>query len=41
MRFLAAWFSNPGEYWLNIFLLIIAVAIGVWVIRKIQAKKKV
>jgi hypothetical protein len=40
MRFLAAWLYNPEEYWPNILLLICVVAVGVWIVRKIQARKK-
>ena len=40
MRLLAAWFGNPTEYWPNILGLIVVVAVGVFVIRKVQAKRK-
>jgi hypothetical protein len=40
MRFLAAWFSDPVEYWPNLIGLIVIVALGAFIIRKIQAKSK-
>lgn len=39
MRLIAAWFGNPAEYWVNILGLIV-VAIGVFIIRKVQAARK-
>lgn len=41
MRLLAAWFGNPAEYWPNILSLIIVVSVGVFIIRKIQAKRRI
>jgi hypothetical protein len=40
MRLLAAWLSNPIEYWPQILLLIAIVTIGVWSIRKLQARRR-
>ncbi|HEY8269341.1 MAG TPA: hypothetical protein VIG33_00510 [Pseudobdellovibrionaceae bacterium] len=40
MRFLAAWFPNPGEYWMNIVILILFIAASVWGLRKIQSKRR-
>ncbi|MGZ3742461.1 MAG: hypothetical protein ACXWRE_01270 [Pseudobdellovibrionaceae bacterium] len=40
MRFLATWLGNPGEYWLNIVLLVVLIAAGVWAIRKVQTKRR-
>ncbi len=40
MRLLAAWFGNPGEHWINILVLKAVVAVGVWALRKFQAKRR-
>lgn len=40
MRFLAAWFSDPVAYWPNLFALFVFVGLGVFLIRKIQYKRK-
>lgn len=41
MRFLAAWFSDPIEYWPNILGLIVVTAIVVFIIRKVQAQRQI
>lgn len=41
MKLLAAWLSNPGEYWLNILGLIVVVAAGVFIVQKIQANRRI
>jgi len=40
MRLLAAWAGNPSEYWAQILVLVLAVAFGTVLIRKIASSKK-
>ena len=40
MTFLFAWLGNPIEYWPNILVVVLFVAIGVFSLRKIQTKTK-
>jgi len=40
MRLLAAWIGNPEEYWMNMILLIVFVAAGVYALRKLQASRR-
>lgn len=40
MRLLAAWLSNPQEYWMNLSLLVLFVAVGVFALRRIQASRQ-
>jgi hypothetical protein len=40
MRFLAAWMSQPNEYWPNLVVLAIMVVIGFFVLRKVRANSK-
>jgi hypothetical protein len=40
MRFLAAWAGNPSEYWPQILVLILVIAVAVPLAKKIMAAKK-
>ncbi len=40
MRFLAAWFGDPIQYWPQILGLIVFAAVAIFIVRKIQSKRK-